>query len=275
MDVARATPPDPSQGEPAAAALVHPGGHGTRACAGFPAPGRTVPSVAVILLVEDDSGIRSALSRALTERGHAVHWQPAGLPGLQSVIDDRPDVVLLDLGLPDVDGVPGAHDAARRRATCRSSSSPRATTTPTIVKALDAGADDYVVKPFGADQLEARIRAVLRRSAAAASRTSRSPSASSSSTRAPAPPRSPARRWSCRRKEFDLLLLARPAGRRGRHQARAARRGLAPAVRRRRPHRRRPPVVAAPQARRDAPRSPAYLHSVRGVGVRLAAPAGA
>ena len=67
--------------------------------------GRTVPSVAVILLVEDDSGIRSALSRALTERGHAVHWQPAGLPGLQSVIDDRPDVVLLDLGLPDVDGV--------------------------------------------------------------------------------------------------------------------------------------------------------------------------
>ncbi|WP_143447995.1 response regulator, partial [Kineosporia sp. R_H_3] len=61
--------------------------------------------MAAILLVEDDAGIRSALARALAERGHAVSWQPAGMPGLQAVIDDRPDVVLLDLGLPDVDGL--------------------------------------------------------------------------------------------------------------------------------------------------------------------------
>jgi len=61
--------------------------------------------VAAILIIEDDAGIRSALTRALTERGHGVHWQPAGLSGLQSVIDENPDVVLLDLGLPDVDGL--------------------------------------------------------------------------------------------------------------------------------------------------------------------------
>jgi DNA-binding response OmpR family regulator len=119
--------------------------------------------VAVILLVEDDSGIRSALSRALTERGHAVHWQPAGLPGLQSVIDDRPDVVLLDLGLPDVDGVQvltmmrSVSDVPVIVVTARDDDAD-------IVKALDAGADDFVTKPFGADHLEARIRAVLRRS---------------------------------------------------------------------------------------------------------------
>ncbi len=119
--------------------------------------------MAVILLVEDDSGIRSALSRALTERGHAVHWQPAGLPGLQSVIDDRPDVVLLDLGLPDVDGVQvlrmmrSVSDVPVIVITARDDDAD-------IVKALDAGADDFVTKPFGAEHIEARIRAILRRS---------------------------------------------------------------------------------------------------------------
>src|SRR3954468_18959231 len=151
--------------------------------------GRTVPSVAVILLVEDDSGIRSALSRALTERGHAVHWQPAGLPGLQSVIDDRPDVVLLDLGLPDVEGVRvltmmrSVSDVPVIVVTARDDDAD-------IVKALDAGADDFVTKPFGADHLEARIRAVLRprRSPRGGGR---SPSGTSWST--PAPGRPPSR----------------------------------------------------------------------------------
>ena len=130
--------------------------------------------MAVILLVEDDSGIRSALSRALTERGHAVHWQPAGLPGLQAVIDERPDVVLLDLGLPDVDGVQvltmmrSVSDVPVIVVTARDDDAD-------IVKALDAGADDFVTKPFGADHLEARIRALLRRSHDRWTSTVRSP----------------------------------------------------------------------------------------------------
>jgi DNA-binding response OmpR family regulator len=115
-----------------------------------------------ILLIEDDLAIRSAVQRAMTQRGHAVELTSSGMAGLDVVIKERPAVVLLDLGLPDVDGLTVI---AMIRA---------ATTVPiivitardddaTIVKALDAGADDYVVKPFGADQMAARIRAVLRR----------------------------------------------------------------------------------------------------------------
>jgi DNA-binding response OmpR family regulator len=116
-----------------------------------------------ILVVEDDPAIRSALQRGLTERGHAVVAAPTGIAGLETVLSERPDVVLLDLGLPDVDGltVIGMIRAA--------STVPIIVITaldddPTMVRALDAGADDYIVKPFGTDQVAARIRAVLRRS---------------------------------------------------------------------------------------------------------------
>jgi DNA-binding response OmpR family regulator len=121
--------------------------------------------VAVLLLVEDDVGIRTALTRALTERGHAVASEPAGLPALQRVVQDPPDLVVLDLGLPDVDGIRllrmlrPVSNVPVIVATARDEDT-------TTVAALDAGADDYVVKPFSAEQLDARIRAVLRRSAA-------------------------------------------------------------------------------------------------------------
>jgi DNA-binding response OmpR family regulator len=121
--------------------------------------------MAAILIVEDDASIRSALTRALAERGHALHWQPNGLAGLQSVIDERPDVVLLDLGLPDVDGLQvlpmlrAVSDVPVIVITARDDDAD-------IVKALDAGADDFVVKPFGAEHLDARVRAVLRRGGA-------------------------------------------------------------------------------------------------------------
>ena len=117
-----------------------------------------------MLVIEDDPAIRSSLVRSLTDRGYAVSSAPAGMVGLQNALDEQPDLVLLDLGLPDLDG----HSlltmlrAVRRTpvivVTARDDD-------PSIVKALDAGADDYVVKPFGMDQLEARIRAVLRRTA--------------------------------------------------------------------------------------------------------------
>jgi len=121
--------------------------------------------VAVLLIVEDDLRIRTALTRALTERGHAVSSEPAGLPALQRLVSDPPDLVVLDLGLPDVDGI------ALLRMLRPVSSVPVIVATArdddrATVAALDAGADDYIVKPFSADQLDARIRAVLRRAAA-------------------------------------------------------------------------------------------------------------
>ena len=118
----------------------------------------------MLLLVEDDPAIRTALTRALTERGHVVSSEPSGMRGLQRVLDDPPDLVVLDLGLPDVDGL------RVLRMLRPVSSVPVIVATArdddeATVAALDAGADDYVVKPFSAEALDARIRAVLRRMA--------------------------------------------------------------------------------------------------------------
>jgi len=121
--------------------------------------------VAQVLVVEDDPTIRTALVRGLTERGHAVASAPTGLAGLEHAVGHRPDVVVLDLGLPDVDGTAvlrmlrGVSRVPVVVATARDDEAE-------IVAVLDAGADDYVVKPFSAAQLDARIRAVLRRGAA-------------------------------------------------------------------------------------------------------------
>ena len=113
--------------------------------------------------------MRRAVLRALAERGYATSSAGAGMPGLEAALRDRPDLVILDLGLPDVDG----HQVLRMIrsvsrvpvivATARDDEAE-------IVRALDSGADDYLVKPFGAAQLEARVRAVLRRSGDGATR---------------------------------------------------------------------------------------------------------
>jgi DNA-binding response OmpR family regulator len=118
--------------------------------------------VVSVVVVEDDPEIRRALVTGLTDRGHAVSSFNAGFPVLESLVAAPPDVVLLDLGLPDIDGV---QLLAILRAV---SEVPVVVVTArddeeSIVRALDAGADDYVVKPFGVDQVAARIRAVLRR----------------------------------------------------------------------------------------------------------------
>ena len=129
-----------------------------------------------------------------TSRGHVVTEASSGLPALQSVVDDPPDVVILDLGLPDIDGgdllkmlravsaVPLIVGTARDDE-------------QEIVRLLDAGADDYIVKPFSAEQVDARIRALLRRTVDRRSRAA-SRSATSSSTRRRAPRRSAASRSS-------------------------------------------------------------------------------
>ena len=120
--------------------------------------------MAQLLLVEDDASIRGALIRALTERGHAVTSTASAMDALQQIHQVPPDLVLLDLGLPGL----GGYEALRMMRAI--STVPVVVITARddeteIIRVLDAGADDYVVKPFGPGQIEARIRAVLRRTA--------------------------------------------------------------------------------------------------------------
>jgi two-component system KDP operon response regulator KdpE len=121
-----------------------------------------VAPVPRLALIEDDPRIRESLDRALRDRGHEVTTAATGLAGLSQVVDGHPDVVILDLGLPDVDGLEllkMLRAVSQVPVICATARDDEAV----IVRTLDAGADDYVVKPFSADQLEARIRAVLRR----------------------------------------------------------------------------------------------------------------
>jgi two-component system, OmpR family, KDP operon response regulator KdpE len=119
-----------------------------------------------ILVVDDEPPILRALQINLTARKYEVTTAADGASGLAAVARDRPDVVILDLGLPDMDGTEVIKGVRGW------------TSTPIIVlsawgqesqkvAALDAGADDYVTKPFGMDELLARLRAAVRRAAPA------------------------------------------------------------------------------------------------------------
>jgi DNA-binding response OmpR family regulator len=120
--------------------------------------------VATVVVIEDDQHIREALARGLSDAGHAVRTAATGASALAAVVEWKPDVVVLDLGLPDIDGrdvlamLRGVSEVPVIVATARDDEDE-------IVRLLDAGADDYVVKPYRASQIEARIRAVLRRGA--------------------------------------------------------------------------------------------------------------
>lgn len=115
-----------------------------------------------ILIVDDEPNILGTVGPLLRTRGYEVFSAMTGRAGLDAVDRDKPDLIVLDLGLPDMDGV----DVCRQMR--------EATGVPILVlsargaegdkvAALDAGADDYVTKPFGAEELLARIRAALRR----------------------------------------------------------------------------------------------------------------
>ena len=118
-----------------------------------------------VLVVEDDRPLRQALAAALRARQLRVHAVPTGTAALQSLSAMRYDVVLLDLGLPDVDGIAllpqirSAHPGPVIVLSARRDQSDK-------VAALDAGADDYVTKPFGLEELLARVRAQVRRAGA-------------------------------------------------------------------------------------------------------------
>jgi two-component system KDP operon response regulator KdpE len=120
-------------------------------------------AVSDIVVIEDEPRIREAVCRALMDLGHTVRSSGDGLGGLRQVVDEPPDVVILDLGLPDVEGreilkmLRAVTQVPVIVATARDDEAE-------IVATLDAGADDYLVKPYSAAQLDARLRAVLRRS---------------------------------------------------------------------------------------------------------------
>ncbi len=120
--------------------------------------------MAQIVLIEDDVQIRQLVARSLADGGHDVESAAAALEGLELVVKGNPDLVILDLGLPDLDGtellrmIRAVSQVPVIIVTARGADD-------VVVKTLDAGADDYLVKPFSMSQLEARIRAILRRGA--------------------------------------------------------------------------------------------------------------
>lgn len=119
--------------------------------------------MASVLVVEDDPAVRSALIRYLSDARHTVRSVGTALEALREVSSQYVDVVILDLGLPDLDGsealkmMRGITDIPVIIATARDDEAE-------IVRLLNSGADDYLTKPFSVEQLSARLSAVLRRS---------------------------------------------------------------------------------------------------------------
>src|SRR3954464_15995769 len=117
-----------------------------------------------VLIVDDDRSVRDALRRALTLGGYEVDAAEGGQHALTQVAATTPDAVVLDVGMPDIDGL----EVCRRlrgagnrvpilMLTARDAVADR-------IDGLDAGADDYLVKPFDVGELKARLRALMRRS---------------------------------------------------------------------------------------------------------------
>jgi DNA-binding response OmpR family regulator len=222
-----------------------------------------------ILLVEDDPAVQAALVHALTDRGFAVQPVGTAVDALRSVAERVPDIVILDLGLPDLDGgaalrmLRGITNVPVIIATARGDER-------SVVDLLNAGADDYVVKPFSSEQLVARISALLRRTAR---RDDESPVLSVGGLRVDLRQRVATldgRDLALNRREFDLLayLAARPG-------SVVSRRDLLHDVWRQRHAGDDTIDVHVSWLRRklgESAASPRYLHTVRGVGLKLVTP---
>jgi two-component system, OmpR family, KDP operon response regulator KdpE len=115
-----------------------------------------------ILVVDDENAIRRYLHTALTAQGFTIFEAANGQETLNAVIEHRPDVIILDLGLPDFDGIEVTRRLREWSQTPIIILSVREAEQDKIA-ALDAGADDYLTKPFGTGELMARMRVVMRR----------------------------------------------------------------------------------------------------------------
>ncbi|MER7660906.1 response regulator transcription factor [Streptomyces sp. NPDC096193] len=162
--------------------------------------------MASVLVVEDDPVIRAALTEVLSAHGYAIKTAHQGFEALREVTQAPPDIVVLDLGLPDLDGldvlrmIRGISRVPVLVATARDDDRE-------VIRLLNAGADDYMVKPFSGGQLAARIAAVLRRSAPDANRA-REPVLKVTDLRIDTLARTvhlAGRELSLTRREFDLL----------------------------------------------------------------------
>jgi two-component system, OmpR family, KDP operon response regulator KdpE len=116
-----------------------------------------------ILVIDDERPIRRLLKTALTAHGYVISEASTGQEGLTAIASDHPDLIILDLGLPDFDGVEVTSRVREWTNVPIIILSVRENETDKI-KALDMGADDYLTKPFGIGELVARIRVCLRRS---------------------------------------------------------------------------------------------------------------
>ena len=126
---------------------------------------------AKVLVAEDDPGVRETLEAALSFEGYRVSVVPDGAAALTALAEEPPDLLVLDIGMPRIDGLTVCRMARDRGVdlpililTARQEVSDR-------VAGLDAGADDYLAKPFALDELLARARALLRRTGAASADT--------------------------------------------------------------------------------------------------------
>jgi two-component system, OmpR family, KDP operon response regulator KdpE len=117
-----------------------------------------------ILVVDDDDQLLRALGTTLTARGYRVHLAPDGETAMEAFAGQRPDLIVLDLGLPGIDGLAVIRHVQERASTLIVVLSARGEE-PEKVRALDLGADDYLTKPFGLDELLARLRVALRHAA--------------------------------------------------------------------------------------------------------------
>lgn len=235
-----------------------------------------------VLVVEDDSVIRTSLIEILSAQGHLVRASPDGFGALREIARWRPDAVVLDLGLPDIDGadalrmIRGLSQVPVLVATARDDDLE-------IIRLLNAGADDYLVKPFSGGQLAARLAAVLRRCGSGQAPPETTPGVHHGvlpseqlvvgELRIDPPARTAhlaGRELGLTRREFDLLeFLARNVGRvvsRGQILAEVWRQAYV--------DEQTVDVHLSCLRRKLGERAvrPRYLHTVRGVGVKLVSP---
>ncbi|WP_214106429.1 response regulator transcription factor [Acrocarpospora catenulata] len=224
--------------------------------------------MATVLVVEDDEFVRSAIIRDLVGRNHAVRSAGRALDALRDIAHFPPDVVILDLGLPDLDGsealkmLRAISDVPVIVATARDDERE-------IVRMLRAGADDYLIKPFSGEHLNARLEALLRRARSApAAKVIRVGGISLDPERREAYLEGAPLELT--RREFDLLayLCGRPG-------VVVSRKELLAEVWQQSYGDDQTIDVHLSWLRRklgETASQPRYLHTVRGVGVRISAP---